>query len=288
MHDFVLAVHGGAFMDSPDYARQTEFLQTVLQQGHDLLAKGASATDVVVHCVSLMEDSALYIAGKGSGANSAGYFELDSSIMDGKSGKAGAVASLRNYKNPIQAARLVMDESPHVLLVAEGAENFLSKKNLTKIINPSEYFSPVHIGSQVENKGSHGTVGAVAKDKSGNLAAGTSTGGLVGKLEGRIGDTPIVGAATYANHDLAVSTTGYGEYFMRLVAAYDVKALYEYAGQSLEESVETVLSKIKQAGGWGGMIAIDRKGLIKLGFCSNGMHRGFIRQDGIAHVWSYS
>ncbi len=291
MTKFTLAIHGGAFLGEKEYSKQTQFLKDVLHEGHKALYEKKSAFDVVCEAVCMMENSGLYIAGKGAGANSAGEYELDASVMDGKTGQAGAVASLKSYKNPVYAARKVMEDSPHVLMVSDGAEKFLVDKGLERITDPKNYFTPSHPESQMQNRGEgntvHGTVGAVALDQNGNLAVATSTGGIVGKLAGRVGDTPIIGAASYADDTVAVSTTGYGEYYIRNVAAYDVSARMKYQGHGLAQSVDAVLDGIKQAGGWGGIISVDRNGDVKLGFRCTGMHRGYVRENGEIRAFSY-
>jgi beta-aspartyl-peptidase (threonine type) len=282
---FTIAIHGGAFNKEKDFSPQTEYLKTVLAESAALLREGGSAMDAATHAVVMMEDSGLFIAGKGSGTNNAGYYELDASVMDGASGQAGAVASLRSFKNPILAARAVMEKSDHVLLVADGAEKFCREQGLEILPDPQSYFKPAHKESQVPKQKSHGTVGAIAIDHKGRLAAATSTGGLVGKLEGRVGDSPIIGAATYADENVAVSTTGLGEYFIRSVAAYDVAARCAYGGVSLPESVDQVIARIRGKGGWGGLIALDKDRKVKFGF-THGMHRGYIDETGEIHVAS--
>ncbi|MBK9585673.1 MAG: isoaspartyl peptidase/L-asparaginase [Alphaproteobacteria bacterium] len=288
--NFVLAVHGGAFMNPRDYSQQTNFIENCLKSGWRDLKGGQSALEAVVQAVVKMEDSALFIAGKGAGPNSEGDYELDASLMEGESGKAGAIAAVRGIKNPIIAARTVMEKTPHVLLAGLGAERFLSEQGLEQVKDPAHYFTPSHTENQVipptALSSSHGTVGAVALDRDGNLAAATSTGGLVGKRAGRVGDSPIIGAATWADRNLAVSTTGYGEYFMRAVAAYDVLARCLYGGKALEVSVSDVLDGIRDAGGWGGLIALNRKGEVCLDYRCAGMHRGFVRHDGAIHARS--
>lgn len=278
--DFVLALHGGAFQSARDYSRHTQTLETILKSGWQNLADGASALDAVTQAVIAMEQSGLFIAGKGAGPNSEGEYELDASIMEGHAGKAGAVAAVRGVKSPILAARAVMEKTPHVLLAGTGADRFIAECGLERIEDPQSYFTPSHTESQVPEDKSHGTVGAVALDKNGRLAAATSTGGLVGKRAGRVGDSPIIGAATWADRDLAVSTTGYGEYFIRAAAAYDIRARCAYRGEPLQESAGHVLDGIHEAGGWGGVIALNKNGEITLDYRCMGMHRGFVRSDG--------
>lgn len=216
-----LVIHGGAFSQARAYTAQNDCLRAVLTDAYARLAAGAPALDVAVKAVMMMEDSGLFHAGRGTGRNSAGYHELDASLMEGHTGKAGAVASLRRIKNPIMAARTVMEKSPHVFMVAEGAENFL-KQHQVETVDPATYFQHEMEGdgpvlrdsvSDTSSDASHGTVGAVVLDRQGHLAAATSTAGIPNKLEGRVGDTPIIGAGTFADDALAISCTGQGEYF---------------------------------------------------------------------------
>lgn len=275
---FAIAVHGGAFQSDKEYTPQVEFLHALLLECREILKAGASSLEAVSRAVTGMEDSGLFNAGKGAVPNRAGYYELDAAIMNGTNGQAGAVAALRNFKNPVLAARLVMEASPHVLLVGEGAAEFLRKNDMKALEDAKAYFDARQIAPQPEAK--LGTVGAVALDTSGSLSAATSTGGIKNQLEGRVGDTPIIGASTYADENLAVSTTGQGEYFMRGVSAYDAAALCAYAGKSLGESIDTVLAKIKAKGGSGGMIAVNRDGEVRFGFNTKGMHRGWADETG--------
>lgn len=288
--NFVLAIHGGAFVTARDYTQQVKCLEEILNSGWRGLKGGESAIEAVVKAVVKMEDSALFIAGKGAGPNSEGEYELDASLMEGDSGRAGAVAAVRGIKNPILAARAVMEKTPHVMLAGLGAERFLAEEGLEHIQDPAQYFTPSHKENQVKPpnsvNSSHGTVGAVALDRDGNLAAATSTGGLVGKKAGRVGDSPIIGAATWADRNLAVSTTGYGEYFIRGVASYDLAARCLYGGKTLEESAAGVLDGIRDAGGWGGLIALNRNGEVSLDYRCAGMHRGFVRRDGAVYAAS--
>ena len=274
---FSLVIHGGAFSVERDYTAQAEFLKEVLKNGHYMLSSGASAVDAAVEAVRLMEDSGLYVAGKGSAPNQKGYYELDASLMEGHTARAGAVASLRRFQNPVHCARAVMEKSSQVFFVAEGAENFLLSQNIEPLPDPSTYFKPV---AKVSKEPVSGTVGAAALDQHGHLAAATSTGGLQGKPEGRVGDTPIIGAATWADENVAVSTTGYGEYFIRAAAAHDAAARVRYGSQTLDTAVDAALTRVKVLGGWGGMIAVDRTGSIKCGHAAMGMHHGWVGADG--------
>ncbi len=289
MYGFV--IHGGAFSVQRDYSAQNECLRVVLADGYAGLAAGEDAIDVAVRAVMMMEDSGLFHAGRGTGRNSAGYHELDASLMEGHTGRAGAVASLRTIRNPIVAARTVMEKSPHVFMVAEGAENFL-KRHDVELIDPDTYFQHDMEGDGpilVDTDTAHGTVGAVVLDMCGHLAAATSTAGIPNKLEGRVGDTPVIGAATFADDQVALSCTGQGEYFLRSVAAYDVAAQCRYGQIDLADAMDHVLrDKIKPMGGakggWGGMIAITRDGRVRMDFTSTGMHRGYVLEDGVVHV----
>ena len=273
---FSLVIHGGAFSVERDYVAQELFLRDVLNNGYEMLRAGASALDVAVESVRMMEDSGLYVAGKGSAPNQKGYYELDASLMEGHTGRVGAVASLRRFQNPIHCARAVMEKSSQVFFVGEGAENFLLSRNMKPLPDPATYFKPV---AKVSVEPVTGTVGAVALDRLGHLAAATSTGGLQGKPEGRVGDTPLIGAATWADDYMAVSTTGYGEYFIRAAAAHDAAARVRYGGQSLDTAVGAALARVKELGGWGGMIALDKSGTVKCGYTAAGMHYGWVGSD---------
>jgi beta-aspartyl-peptidase (threonine type) len=234
----------------------------------------------------------LFNAAKGAVFTSAGKIELDASIMDGKTLKAGAVASVKHIKNPISLARLVMEKSQHVLMVSDGAEAFAKEHGMELV--PEDYFYTEKRWKELQQKknkvkiGSE-TVGAVALDKFGNLSAGTSTGGRTNKLPGRVGDSPIIGAGTYANNKTcAVSATGHGEFFIRSVVAYDISALMMYKNMSLKESAElVVMKKLVELGGEGGIIAIDKDGNIAMPFNTKGMYRGYILKDGTSVVELY-
>jgi L-asparaginase / beta-aspartyl-peptidase len=248
-----------------------------------------------------MEDSPLFNAGKGAVFTNAGTNELDSSIMDGKTLKAGAVASLKHIKNPISLARMVMEKSKHVMLVGEGAEAFAKEQGVEMV--PQSYFyvesrwkalqrekaeeeknkAPQDKKQEKAHGDEHkyGTVGAVALDQEGNLAAGTSTGGISNKKFGRVGDSPIIGAGTYANNrTCGVSATGDGEYFIRSVVAHDLSAMMEYKGLSVKEAADAVIDKVVKLGGNGGLIALDKDGNIAMSFSTSGMYRGRVGADG--------
>jgi beta-aspartyl-peptidase (threonine type) len=300
-----LAVHGGAgtierSRMTPEKEREYRAgLERALSAGYDILKRGGSSLDATEAAVRVLEDDPHFNAGRGSVFTSAGTNEMDASIMDGKTLKAGAVGSVKHVKNPISLARLVMEKSPHVMLDCAGAEAF-AKANGIELVDQKYFFTQERwdalqkMKAAEKNKASgagksflitdqdrHGTVGAVGLDKDGNLAAATSTGGTTNKMPGRIGDTPVIGAGTYANNQTcAVSCTGDGEYFIRVAAAHEVSALMEYRGMKLQDATQTALDAVKQLGGTGGLIAIDRKGDIALPFNTNGMYRGYVDPDG--------
>jgi len=300
-----LAVHGGAGtiergkMTSEKEAEYRAGLERALRAGYEILKRGGSSLDATEAAVRVLEDDPHFNAGRGSVFTSAGTNEMDASIMDGKTLRAGAVGSVKHIKNPIGLARLVMEKSPHVMLDCAGAEAF-AKANGIELVDQKYFFTQERWDSLQKIKAAeknrangagtsflitdqdrHGTVGAVALDKNGNLAAATSTGGTTNKLPGRIGDTPVIGAGTYANdRTCAVSCTGDGEYFIRVAAAHDVSALMEYRGMKLRQAAQTVLDTVQKLGGTGGLIAIDRNGDIALPFNTNGMYRGYVDPNG--------
>jgi beta-aspartyl-peptidase (threonine type) len=271
-------------------------LGAALDAGYEVLERGGSSLDAVVAAVRHLEDDPQFNAGRGAVLNQDGDAELDAAIMDGAGPRAGAVAAVHHVRNPIELARLVMDRSPHVLLVAGGAEEFALEQGMALV--PRGYFRTEAREQELEEARraaaaraagkpttlialpgvllSMGTVGAVALDRAGNLAAATSTGGLTNKHRGRVGDTPLIGAGTYASNDsCAVSGTGEGEYYIRQVVAYDVCALVQYRRMSLAQAVhEVVQVKLRRTGGEGGVIALDRSGNIAMDFNSAGMFRG--------------
>lgn len=301
---FAIAIHGGAGTlsrsdMSPDQENEyREGLQSALDAGYTLLARGGSSLDAASAAVHVLEDNPLFNAGRGAVLNRDGVAELDASLMDGRTLGAGAVTGLQHVKNPIDLARLVMDKSPHVMLVGAGAEEFARAQGVEMVSN--EYFrTPArqrqlerHLRGDIARENeleAYGTVGAVALDLSGNLAAATSTGGMTGKRWGRVGDSPIIGAGTYAsNASCAVSATGHGEYFIRTVVAHDICAQVEYLKISLAQAVDNVLNgKMKKLGGNGGVIAIDTRGEIVLEFNSEGMFRGARTSQGRNEVAIY-
>jgi beta-aspartyl-peptidase (threonine type) len=273
-------------------------LQRALYEGHAILKDSGSSLDAVVASVRVMEDDPLFNAGKGAVFTSAGTHELDAAIMDGKTLRAGAVGGLERVKNPSSLARAVMEVYPHVMFVGEGAELFA--KQIGAELVAEEYFYTEerwHALQRVQkaetdarssrkefvvsDQDRHGTVGAVALDREGNLAAATSTGGNTNKRPGRLGDTPIIGAGTYANNQTcAMSATGDGEYFIRLVAGHEISALMEHCAMPLERAAQAVVAKITELGGSGGLIAIDKDGNISLPFNTAGMYRGYVDPTG--------
>jgi L-asparaginase / beta-aspartyl-peptidase len=301
----VLVVHGGAGLDAkmtPAVEKQyRDDVEAALRAGYEAMQKsGGTALDGVVAAINVFEDSGRFNCGKGACYNREGRHELNASIMEGKTKKAGAVAGLVRVKNPITAARMVMDKSDHVFLIGEGAERFL-RESLPEV-NPLYFFTELQWKNLMEAQARErkrkqaadasepeqhfGTVGAVALDKDGNLAAGTSTGGIMNKLPGRVGDSPIIGAGTYAdNGTCAISCTGHGEFFIRHVVAHDIAARVRYKKLPLREAVDEVFSGLpKVKGGIGGLIALDRQGQVVMPFDTIGMPRGYMTGDGKAHV----
>lgn len=297
----MLVMHGGAgtitrqSMSADMEKQYRETLEQALRTGHAILAKGGTSLDAVEASIRLLEDSPLFNAGKGSVFTHEGRNEMDAAIMDGKNKRAGSVAGVTIVKNPISAARAVMEKSPHVMMSGHGADLFATQVGL-EIVDPSYFWTERRWKDlqrelqQEQSSASHkGTVGAVALDQAGNLAAGTSTGGTTNKRWGRIGDSPIIGAGTYAeNESAAVSCTGTGEYFIRWTVAHDIAALVKYRGMSVEAAGNEVVNhKLKEAHGDGGAIILDGKGNFAMPFNSEGMYRGWIGGDGVAHVLIY-
>ncbi len=289
---YALAIHGGAgampraSLSAERERRYRSGLEAALDAGFALLERGGSSLDAVTTAVRVLEDDACFNAGHGAALSRDGAAELDAAIMDGRQLRAGAVASVRHVRNPIELARRVMEKSRHVLLVGAGAEEFALEEQFTLV--PNHYFRTAERLEQLESEqrgqrvsdlvppAPQGTVGAVACDSHGNLAAATSTGGLTNKRPGRVGDSPIVGAGTYAKNGVcAVSATGHGEYFIRAVAAHHVCAAVEYRGLTLQQAVHELLHDIlRNLGGDGGLIAVDRAGGIVMDFSTEGMFRG--------------
>ena len=309
---YVLAIHGGAgTLNKSQFtpaleAKYKSGLDSALLVGNAILEKGGTALDAVEATVKVLENNPLFNAGKGAVFTSEGINELDAAIMDGKTLAAGSIAGVRTIKNPITAARAVMEKSEHVLLSGRGAEAFAASQGI-EIVDPSYFYTPERwkglqrakqrdsldqlkkagqIAYETEideqrRKDKYGTVGAVALDTHGNLAAATSTGGMTNKKWGRIGDAPIIGSGTYANNNtVAISCTGWGEYFLRLVMAKSISDRMEFGGQSLALASETlVMKELPALGGDGGLIAVDKNGNIALPFCTEGMYRGFIKKE---------
>lgn len=299
---FVMVVHGGAGtieranMTADNEEAHRAGLEKALHTGYDILKKGGTSLDAVEAAIRTLEDNPLFNAGKGAVFTHEGTNELDASIMDGQSLNAGAVAGVKHIKNPISLARLVLEKSPHVLLDGAGAEAF-GKMMGVPFVDQKYFYTDerwealqkVKAGKgSATDKEKHGTVGAVALDQHGNLAAGTSTGGLTNKEFGRIGDSPIIGAGTYANNrTCGVSCTGDGEYFIRSVVAYDVSALIDYKGLTVQKAGQEVIDKVGKLGGTGGLIALDHDGHVAMPFNTSGMYRGTVDAEGKVTVEIY-
>jgi beta-aspartyl-peptidase (threonine type) len=306
--EIALVIHGGAgtiLKENMTPQLEAEYqakLQEAVKLGYTLLQEGKSSLDAVEAVLRILEDSPLFNAGKGAVFTNDERNELDASIMDGATLNAGAIAGVTRVKNPISLARKVMERSEHVFLIGSGAELFAEQQKI-ELVDPSYFFDQKRydhlqkIKKQETNKqlaGTNhdhkfGTVGCVALDKNGNLAAGTSTGGMTNKQFGRVGDVPVIGAGTYANNrSCAVSATGWGEYFIRSVVAHDISALVEYKGWSVKEAAKEVIwNKVAKLGGDGGVIVIDRKGNIAMEFNTAGMYRASIDSKGTLSVGIY-
>lgn len=304
-----IAIHGGAgtilkSMLTPELeAEYTEALKQSINAGYQILKHGGSSLDAVETSVVSLENCYLFNAGRGAVFNSIGKHEMDASIMEGKYLKAGAVSSVQNIKNPVKLARAVMDQSEHVFLTAAGAMQFAKERNIElapddyffvqhrydqwQSVKDTDHYNLDHVAEPSDKK--FGTVGAVALDTFGNLAAATSTGGMTNKKYGRVGDSPIIGAGTYANNNTcAISCTGHGELFIRSVVAYDISCLMEYKGLSLKQACDSVVyDKLVKIEGEGGLIALDAKGNIELPFNSEGMYRACINTNGEIFVAIY-
>jgi L-asparaginase/beta-aspartyl-peptidase (threonine type) len=275
----VFVLHGGAgVLADRDYDAEIAHMAECAAVARDALAGGASALDAVCEAVRALEESGLYVAGKGASPNRAGRYELDAAIMDGSTRNAGAVSALEGFISPVVAARRVMEETPHVLLAGAGAARFAEEQGLEPVVDAPAYYTPA--AAPDTRAIPTGTVGAVALDTSGRLAAATSTGGTLNKVWGRVGDTPIVGSGTWADGRAAVSCTGQGEFFMRANAAADVSARMRYAGQTLDDAVDGALDDVAALGGEGGIIAVDASGRVCAKFNSPGMKRALVHADG--------
>ncbi len=280
---FALVIHGGAGAHTDvEYKPQEAHIRKTLENGREWLTLGVSALDTAIMAVKALEESGLYVAGRGAAPNLAGFAELDASVMEGRSRRCGAVAAIRNAKSPVEAARAVMEKTSHVMLAGSGADNFAAEAGLELIDDPKSYYRPSAQDQKAAAKrgadlSTHGTVGAVALDIHGHLAAATSTGGTFGKRHGRIGDTPLIGAGTWADAQVAISSTGHGEYFIRLCAAHDIAARMAYGGQALRQAADALISSLGRLGGDGGVICLDKNANIAMPYNSQGMKRGFIR-----------
>ena len=298
----MLVIHGGAgwisresVSDSMENAYITT-LETALIKGRDVIKNGGSSLDAVQRAIEHLEDSPLFNAGKGSVFTYNETNEMDSAIMDGATGGAGAATGISTIKNPIQVARAVLDHSVHVFLSGQGAEEFALEQGLEQV-DPSYFFTQnnydrlkeVKVSMTMPSQEKLGTVGAVALDVNGNLAAGTSTGGMTNKRYGRIGDVPVIGAGTYAENDVCgISATGHGEFFIRNVVAHDIAARMKYAGHSIEKASTEVIAALKEKGGAGGVIGLDSQGHVVMPFNTPGMFRGYITLDGSPVVAIYT
>jgi beta-aspartyl-peptidase (threonine type) len=318
VENFGIVIHGGAgtilkenMSDSLEQAYKTK-LEEAIKTGHEILANGGTAIEAVQRTINVMENSPLFNAGKGAVFTNEGKNELDASIMDGETLNAGAISGVTTVKNPINLAWEVMENSEHVMLSGKGAEQFAEERSL-EIVDPKYFYTKNRFKSLERLKASNsekteldhdgktafvdpfikdskfGTVGCAALDKNGNLAAGTSTGGMTNKKWGRIGDAPIIGAGTYANNKTAaISATGWGEFFIRGVVAYDISALMEYKGMSLAKAAKEVIQKKNPAlGGSGGIIAIDHSGNISMEFNTAGMYRAKMNKNGDLEIGIY-
>jgi beta-aspartyl-peptidase (threonine type) len=303
-----LAIHGGAgtiLKSKITPEKEKEYfnaLETVLREAYSILRNGSSCVDVVEHAVSMLEDSPLFNAGRGSVFCANGMHEMDASIMEGNQRMAGAVAAVQGIKNPIGLARLVMEKSEHVFLAGQGAEKFAREHDI-RLENNAYFHDEFRFQQWQKMRGTDkfsldhtdlsdekfGTVGAVALDQDGNIAAATSTGGMTNKKYGRIGDSPVIGSGTYANNDTcAVSCTGSGEFFLRGVTAYDLSCLMEYKGLSLQDASNEVIKKrLIALGGDGGLIAVDKHGNIVMPFNTEGMYRACVDKEGNSEIAIY-
>lgn len=292
---YAMVIHGGAgVMDQKNMTAEQQqdyilVLNRVLAVGDSVLANGGTSMDAVENAIVIMENSPLFNAGKGAVFTHDGTVELDASVMDGKTLKAGAIAAVRDIKNPIRVARAVMEKSEHVLLNGSGASQFAKEQGFQPVDN--SYFYTEKRRKQLEEllkkereagvNDKHGTVGCVALDKYGNIAAGTSTGGMTNKRWGRIGDSPIIGAGTYASNQTGgFSGTGHGEYYIRLGFTRDISAMMEYKNLSVQEACRAEIDKLTQLGGTGGVIGLDRNGNVAMEFNTSGMFRGYVKSTG--------
>lgn len=303
---YALAIHGGAgTLRRGDMTVEREALYRAglahaVGAGRDALARGGSALDAVTRAVCALENDPLFNAGRGAVFTRAGTQEMDAAVMDGRDRRAGAVAGIFGPRNPILAARAVMESSPHVLLIGDGAMSFCREAGLD-FADAAYFFTESRWAAlratlaqeqagliDADESRRHGTVGAVARDCQGNLAAATSTGGMTGKLPGRVGDSPVIGGGTFAdNATCAVSATGHGEFFIRYAAAHEIAARLAHGGQSLAGAAAAVVAELGRLGGSGGVVAVGRHGTPALPFNCAGMYRGYVRDDGIVYTAIY-
>jgi isoaspartyl peptidase/L-asparaginase-like protein (Ntn-hydrolase superfamily) len=278
-----LVLHGGAgARRGRDYSREVAHMRGLVEQGRDALLAGGSAIDVATVLTRELEASGLYVAGRGASPNTDGVYELDAAIMDGARQMAGAVAALEGFESPIAVAREVLESTLHVMLAGGGAAGFAAARGFDRIADPEAWYTRAGTFEDNHPPGglAHGTVGCVVRDEQGRLAACTSTGGVFGKLPGRVGDSPIIGAGCWADQNVAVSCTGQGEYFVKVAAAAQLAHRLRFAGQGLADAADAVLAEIAAMGGDGGLIAVAADGSIAMPYVSQGMKRAALTPDG--------
>lgn len=298
-HNYALVIHGGAgVMDSSKMSPEIQdeyrhILNKALITGDSVLKSGGTCMDAVEKTIVILENSPLFNAGKGAVFTHDGLIELDASVMDGNTLNAGAISAVRDIKNPIRVARAVMEKSEHVLLNGAGASQFAKEQGFEPVENSYFYTEKrrqaldeiLKKERETSTNDKHGTVGCVALDSYGNIASGTSTGGMTNKKYGRIGDSPIIGAGTYANNLTGgFSCTGHGEYYIRLGFSRDISALMEYKNLTIQEACQEEIRKLTQLGGTGGVIGLDKKGNIAMEFNTSGMFRGYLNSDGEKNI----